>query len=70
MFHTFHDFHLNFRVVYEDEREDSADEKNTEVSLLYNTDRCSWRLNLGANYDITKSSKPARLAIIQLNILI
>ena len=29
---------------------------------------CWWRFNLVANYDVTKSSKPPRLPIIQLNI--
>ena len=41
-----------------------------DKKLVVICDVFSVRLNLVANYDITKSSKPARLAIIQLNSLV
>ena len=39
-------------------------------SLTMDISACWRRLNLVKNYDITNSSKPARLALIQLNILV
>ena len=44
--------------------------KKLDRKLAYVCDVCWRRLNLVANYDITRSSKPARLAIILLNMLV
>ena len=41
---------------------------NSSSCMMFSA--CSWRLNLVANHDITQSSKPARLAIIRLIILV